>query len=178
MPCKMYEAYWHWHDFIFKQNIFSQTCNNIYMAFVNARFSRTLIKLHVVLANWKNGLDFVLISISNPANCLVNWFVGPGKTMPQWKCEIKHFAKYKSLQLIYQGEQLSLFIALFKKNVFVLLWDSSLHSSFFSQRNSKVWRKGNGIYFCNFWWWMLYHVILLRKAFRKQVYCCLSIIEK
>lgn len=54
--------------------------------------------------------------------------------MPQWKCEIKHFAYKESLQLIYLGEQISLFIALY---VFVLFWDSSLHSSFFSQQNSK-----------------------------------------
>lgn len=42
-------------------------------------------------------------------------FVGTGKTMPQRKCEIEH---HESLQLIYLGEQISLFIALY---VFVLL---------------------------------------------------------
>lgn len=38
------------------------------------------------------------------------------------------FAYYKSLQSIYLGEQISLFIALY---VFVLLWDSSLRRLFF-----------------------------------------------
>lgn len=78
------------------------------------------------------------------ANCFhmfltgaLNWFVGTGKASPKWKCEIKHFVYYKSLQLIYLGEQISLFIALY---VFVLLWDSSLHSLFILfTAKLKVW---------------------------------------
>lgn len=64
-----------------------------------------------------------------------NWCVDTGNTMSQWKCEIKYVAYYESLQLIYLGEQMSLFIALY---AFVFLWDSSLHSSFFPAK-LKVW---------------------------------------
>lgn len=35
------------------------------------------------------------------------------KTVPQRKCEIRHFANSKWLHLIYLGEQISLFIALY-----------------------------------------------------------------
>lgn len=57
--------------------------------------------------------------------------------MPQWKCEIKHFACYESLRLIYVGEQISLFIAFC---VFVLFWDSSLrHLFILFTAKLKVW---------------------------------------
>lgn len=96
---------------------------------------------------------------------VLNWFVGTEKKR-LLKCEVKHFIGYKSLQLIYLGEQIFLFIALY---MFVLLWDSSLQSVHFSLINTHGMVK-NGIYFCNFWWWMLYHsAILLRKAFRKNL---------
>ena len=102
--------------------------------FKNARFSRTPIKLrlmlaiyvHVYLKEWPGFFFFANCSHMFLTGAL-NWFVGTGKASPEWKCEIKHFVYYKLLQLIYLGEQISLFIALY---VFVLLWDSPLHSLF------------------------------------------------
>lgn len=172
MLCQMYHVYGHWQDIIYSLNFFPALKM---WHFKNARFSRhqwnciQVQLLHVHLS----GLDFVFILYFQQTDYCFhtflthgpNWFGGTG-TSNAWKCEIKSFVYSKSLQLIYPGEKkMSLFIALY---VFVLFWDSSLQCRFilFTVKTQKVRWKGNGIYFCNFWWRTLYqNVIVLRKSF-------------
>lgn len=65
---------------------------------------------------------------------LSNWFVGTGYTI-SFKCEVEHLFRNKSLQSIYLGEQMSLFIALY---VF-FLWDSSFHLIILFSSTPTVW---------------------------------------